>query len=306
MKLKNYVIGIDGGGTKTTTALANLGGKILKTVKTGPSSPRNVGPKIAAKNLAKGIKQVLRKGKISSTFIGLAAIEEEPSLGQEIKKELLKQKGISQIFKGKFQIESDQITAFYSGTDKKDGIVLITGTGCVAHGWRKQKEAKVSGWGIMADEGSAFWVGQKAFQAVLKDLDKRGQKTLITNLILKEIKIKSTQELLKKVYSENLINIIPYFSILCDEASIKGDKIAKQIMKDAAKELILSAKTVIYALGFKKEEFPLVLVGGMFKSKIILCMVEQEIKKIAPKAEIIKPKTEPVSGAIKLALKSIQ
>jgi len=301
MKLKNYVIGIDGGGTKTITALADLKGKILKTVKTGPSSPRNVGPKIAAENLAKGIKQVLGKGKISSTFIGLAAIEEEAKK-QEIKKELLKQKGISQIFKEKFQIGSDQIAAFYSGTDKKDGIVLIAGTGCVAHGWRKQKEAKVSGWGIMADEGSAFWVGQKAFQAALKDLDKRGQKTLITNLMLKELKIKSTQELLKKVYSENLINIIPYFSILCDEASIKGDKIAKQIMKDAAKELILSAKTVISGLGFKKEEFPLVLVGGMFKSKIILDTVMQEIKKIAPKAEIIRPKIEPVMGAIKLAL----
>jgi len=70
---KKYVIGVDGGGTKTISALANLEGKILASGKSGPSNIRKVGLKIAVENIAKAIKKVLRKTEksdILSTFIG--------------------------------------------------------------------------------------------------------------------------------------------------------------------------------------------------------------------------------------------
>lgn len=300
-KEKHYIIGIDGGGTKTVAAIADLKGKILKTAKTGSSSPVNVGVKIATVNIAKAIKKVLRKGEILSTFIGLAAIQEEPRFKKEIKKELLKYKEISSIFKGKLEIGSDQIVAYRAGSDKKDGVLIIAGTGCVAHGWNKGKELTAGGWHWLADEGSAFWTGQKAFQAVMKDLDKRGSKTLITDLAFKKLKAKNTQEFLKKVYSENFIKNISFFSIFTDNANKKGDEIAKEILKEAGKELALSAKTVIKVLGMQKRRFPLVLVGGMFKSEIILNTVKKEIKKVAPKVKFVHLKKEPVIGAVKLA-----
>jgi len=158
---KNYVIGVDGGGTKTIAALATLKGDILLREKSGPSSPRNVGTEKAALSIAEAIHPLLkRKGKIVSTAIALPAIEEEY---QEKKEEILnylrKQKKISKVFSGKVEIFSDQLTAFRAGTKEKNGIVLISGTGCVAHGWKGNREAKASGWGYFSDEGSAFWAG---------------------------------------------------------------------------------------------------------------------------------------------------
>lgn len=305
MKKNQYIIGIDGGGTKTTVALADLKGKIFKIAKGGPSSPVNVGVKTASKNIAEGIKKILRKEEVISTFIGLAAIQEEPRYKKEILNELKKYKEISQIFKGKIEIGSDQIVAFRSETDKKDGVLIIAGTGCVAHGWRGHREFTASGWHWLADEGSAFWVGQRAFQAVLKNLDERGKKTLLKELAFKELKVKNTEQLLNKVYSEPL-KTIPIFSILTDNASKKGDKIAIEILESAGKELALAAKTVLKKLKMEKEEFPLVLVGGMFKSKMILEIVKKEIKKVAPKANFILPRKEPVIGAIKLANENIK
>lgn len=145
-----YVIGVDGGGTKTIAALADLEGRVLTIAKSGSSNPRNVGIKRAAENIAKAIRGLLKnkKRKILSTFIGLAALEEEYKLKkEEIKKELLKQRGVSKKALGKITIGSDQIIAFRSATDKKEGVLLIAGTGCVAHGWRAGREAKASGWG---------------------------------------------------------------------------------------------------------------------------------------------------------------
>lgn len=303
-KIGGYVIGVDGGATKTVAALADLKGKILRLAKSGPSSPRNVGPKLAAKNIAEGIGKVLGK-EILSTFIGLPAVEEEGWRKEKLLRGLLKFKKISPIFKGKVKIGSDQIVAYRSGTEEKEGVLLIAGTGSVAHGWWGEKEVKVSGWGWLADEGGAFFIGQRVFQAVLKDLDDRGPKTLLTKLIFKELKIKKEEEFLNFVY-QNPIEIIPSFSILVDKATKKEDRVAKDILIEAAKELTLSAITVIKKLTppFARERagFPLVLVGSLFKSKIFLNEVKKEIKKFAPKVQFIFPKKDPVIGAVKLAI----
>jgi len=300
-----YVIGVDGGGTKTSAALADLEGKILKIAQAGPSSPRNVGPKIAAQNIAKSINKVLKKGKVLSTFIGLAAVEEGPRLKKEVKKELLKQKEISRIFQGKLKIGSDQIIAFRSGTNEKEGVLLIAGTGCVVHGWHKDKEVHVSGWGWLADEGSAFWVGQRAFQAVLKDLDGRGPRTLITKIVFRELNIKNEQDLMLKIYSENPVLVIPLFSLFCDKASRKDDRVARNIMTEAGRELVLSLKTAIKKLNFQRDKFPLVLVGGMFNSGIVLDIVKREIKDFAPKVKLIQLKQGSLRGAVRLAIEEI-
>ena len=55
---QGYVIGVDGGGTRTTVVLADLNGKVLNTAEAGPASPRNLGVELAAKNVAKAIKAV--------------------------------------------------------------------------------------------------------------------------------------------------------------------------------------------------------------------------------------------------------
>lgn len=185
------------------------------------------------------------------------------------------------------------------------GVVLIAGTGCAAHGWQGKKEFHASGWGWLNDEGSAFWVGQEAYRAVLKDLDGRGARTLMTGLFLKKFNVKDAGGLKRKIhFQNNPIKIVPLLSILADEAAIKKDKIACSILKEAGRELGLAVNTVIKKLDFKKQEFPVVLTGGMFKSKIVLETVKKEIKKYASGANFILPKKDPVVGAIKLALEN--
>jgi len=306
----HYVIGVDGGGVKTFAALANLDGKILATAKTGSSSPRNVGFEKAIDNVAEVIELLLKRIKnknIVSVFLGLPCLEEEFK-GKEAKiiKALKKHKRILPIFKSKLIIGSDQLVGFRSGTDQKEGIVIIAGSGHVVHGWRDKKEIKISGWGYLTEKGSAFWVGQRGLEAVLEDLDKSGPKTLITKLIFKELKIKKREELLEKIYSKDLHKNICSISVLVDKAGRRKDRVAKKILVNGGFELAKMAKLAIRKLGFQKRKFPLVLIGSMFKSKIILETVKKEIKKFAPKVEIIKPEKEPVIGAINLAIEAIK
>jgi N-acetylglucosamine kinase-like BadF-type ATPase len=301
---KKYVIGVDGGGTKTMAALADSEGKISKLVKTGPSNLRNVGIGKAILNIREAIKRVKKGKKIGSIFIGLAAIEEEFKFKKEkIKREIRKEIK----FRGKLEIGSDQIVAFRSGTDEKNGIVLIAGTGAVCHGWKNGKEAKTGGWGWLDDEGSGFWVGQRGFQAIFKELDGRGEKTLITKLVFKNWRLKKKEDFLKKVYGKDSIRQVSLISRIVDEAAKRGDRIARKIMEEAGKELVFSTKKVIEKLNFKNEEFPIVLIGRVFESEIVLKIVKKEIKKIVPKAQFLIPqiKIEPVIGAVKLAIENL-
>jgi len=303
--LKEVVIGVDGGGTKTTTALATLEGKILKLVKTGSSSPRNIGIKKATDNIAIAIKKVLKRDKkIISTFIGLPAVAEEfKGKKKEIRKELFKK--IPEIFKGKVEIGSDQEVAFKSGSKQKDGVLIIAGTGSVVCGWKGKKQVNVSGWGWLADEGSAFFIGQKTFQAIFKDLDGRGPETLLTKLTFKELKLRKKEDLVNFIYSKNPTETVPLLSIICEKASKKRDKVAKSILIEAARELAFGANIVIRKLNFKDLKFPLVLVGGIFKSDIVVKRIKKEIKKIAPKAKFVLVKNKTVLGAVKLAIERI-
>jgi N-acetylglucosamine kinase-like BadF-type ATPase len=76
-------------------------------------------------------------------------------------------------------------------------------------------------------------------------------------------------------------------------------------MEEAVKELVMSATTVINKLNFQKQIFPMVLVGGMFDSKITSQVFIKEVKKIAEKAKFLKPKENPVIGAVKLAIEQL-
>lgn len=305
---KQFVIGVDGGGTKTVVVLADMGGKIIKRVVVGSANPRNIGIEAAVKNIAAGIYDVIkggRSGKVVSTFIGLPAIEEEyKDKKPAIIRELKKNKKIAAIFKGKVNIGSDQLVAFRSGANGKDGIVAIAGTGCAVHGWNNGRQVKVNGWGWLADEGSAFWIGQKTFQAILKSFDDRVQDTILEKIALKDLKLKSLDKLVDFVYADFAKNIPVLFRV-CDEAASNGDRIAREILITAGKEISLSVREVAAKLIFS-EPTPLVLVGGAYISRWVADTAMNEIERYYPKRFDFIVAGDPVVGAVKLAIESVK
>ncbi len=303
-----FVIGVDGGGTKTAVALADMNGKIISRAISGASNPRNVGIEVAAKNIAAGISGVLKNKKninIASVFIGLPALEEEYKDKKSlIIRELKKDKKIASIFNGKVKIGSDQLVAFCAGANGKDGIVAIAGTGCAVHGWNGKEEVKVNGWGWLADEGSAFWVGQKTFQAILKSYDGRALDTILEKMALKILKIKNFDKLVDFVYADFSKNI-PLFFKICDEAAIAGDKVAREILVAAGKEISLSVRDVAAKLHFF-EAAPLVFVGGVYLSRLVADTAMDEIERYYPGKFDFVVVDNPVIGAVRLAIRGIK
>ena len=310
-KNQKYVIGVDGGGTKTVAVLANLNGKVLARAEVGPSNINKIGFKHAIDNIVKVLTQVSQeyeKDKIVFIYLGLAAgLERDKRKKKEIKKQLLLIPSLSWVLPKNISIEGDQLIAFRSGTEEKQGIIIIAGTGSIVMGWdKKGKEVIVGGWDyLLGDDGSGFWIGKKALQAVCLSIDGFNSKSLLHSMILKKLKIKTEKDLMQEIYKPEMIKNIASLAPLVETAAKTGDKTAKDILFQASNELIIRANLAIKKLNLENKFFPLVLAGGVFKSKIILTKVKKDIKIIAPKANFIRPKQEPVIGAMKLALEQI-
>ena len=306
-----YLIGVDGGGTKTESIIAKENEEIISFGESGSANIRNVGIDNATSNIAKAIEDSFTKMKtegkieVASIFIGIPSFAEEYRDREgEIRDEIFKKITLFLVQKERIFIDSDQRVAFRAGTDKRDGVVVIAGTGSVVRGWNKKREHKSCGWGYLAEVTGAFRVGQRAYQEVAKALDGRREKTLLTEVFLNFFGVKDIIELNKIVYSKNPIDIISPASLVVSEAAEKGDSVARDILNDASRELAIATKNTIDNLDFR-EDFPLVLSGGMFKSDIFLENFKREVLKDVSSAKIILLKEKPTVGAIKLAKEAI-
>jgi N-acetylglucosamine kinase-like BadF-type ATPase len=297
---KEFVIGIDGGGTKTIAALADLKGKILKEIEIGSTNPNKIGFERAILNLRRLISRISKNKKVKVAYLGLAGgLERDKEKRERIRKDLQK------FFDFPIFVNGDQKIAFRAGTDEKDGIVVIAGTGAIAMGWKGEKEAISGGWDwLIGDQGSAFWVGKKVLEEIGRSLDGRKKDFELKKFIFKKLKIKKETNLYKNFYCEDFVAKVASISKFVDEFS-KRDRFSKEILIEAAKEVSKMAILVIKKLNFEREKFPIVFVGGMFKSEIFREKVEREIKKVARRTNFILLKKKPVVGAIKLAIENL-
>lgn len=304
-------MGIDGGGTKTAMVLADQNGRILASIKTGQSNVHNAASKEIAGEIREGMFALFKKAKLSkltrfaAVGIGLAGLDSKKDYG--VARNIFK-KALSGHLPGtgKIKIVNDTVIGFWSGTDKREGICMIGGTGSNCYGITKRgKEAWASGLGhILADEGGGYYQGLRALKAAAKSFDGRGPKSLLEKMILKHYSVKNIRDLIPiiyyKPYGKSDIGQLAY---LVEDACVKGDKVALQIAGDSADELVLMVKAVAEKLKFKKQSFDLVLIGGVIQGDpFVNRRFKREIRKLYPKVRLIIPKNKPVIGAVKLAL----
>jgi N-acetylglucosamine kinase-like BadF-type ATPase len=298
---KGFVIGIDGGGTKTIAALADFKRKICKEIEIGPTNPNKIGFERTIFDLKKLISNISKNKKIKIAYLGLAGgLERDKEKRERIRKEL------QRFFKFPIFVDGDQKIAFRAGTDEKNGIVVIAGTGAIAMGWKGKKVAISGGWDwLIGDQGSGFWVGKKVLEEIGKALDGRRKDFKLKKFIFKKLNIKREIDLYKNFYCADFVTGVALISRLVDKFSKRGDGFSKQILIEAANEVSKMAISVIKKLRFEKEKFPVVFTGGMFKSKIFRERVKNQIKKVAKNAKIILLRKKPVIGAIKLAIEKL-
>ena len=185
-----YIVGIDGGGTKTKLTVCTLAGEIVHSVVAGPSNILSSGYETARQ----AIRDVMQMGMIDTGYglencmalcIGVAG-----AARTHVKEQLetiIREKGYSNAL----VITHDAETALVGGTGGREGLLVIAGTGAICFGKNKEGVThRVGGWGhIIGDEGSAYRIGVHILNAVMKAYDGRGKKTCLTPLLLERMEL---------------------------------------------------------------------------------------------------------------------
>jgi N-acetylglucosamine kinase-like BadF-type ATPase len=95
---------------------------------------------------------------------------------------------------------------------------------------------------------------------------------------------------------------IAAFSKVVIEAAQEGDEVAREILKDAGKELGRAAITVIRKLKMEQERFQVTFVGGVFAAgELVIAPLRDQITRFARKAFIANPSFSPTVAAGRMA-----
>jgi len=304
-----FVVGIDGGGTKTVGVLADDKGLIHAAATTGATNPNGVGYERTEQEIKALLTELARQApsqfsELSFLFAGMSGVDREPD---KIR--------MSEIYSRylpdscRILVDNDAVNALYSGTLGEPGVVHISGTGSITFGVNHNGErARVGGWGyLMGDEGSGFSIGRKILRAVFNEYDGHGNPTLLTNLILEQTEKTSVPDLIPLVYQhENPREIIASFSRLAVIAAEKGDAESQAILLSAGKEMGENNHHLIQKLFTEKEEMvPVVLAGGVYtNAEWYIPAIKEELARLPFKTKIILPAHTPAGGSVLAALRS--
>ena len=306
-----YILGVDGGGTKTTVQIADTDGNIISQVISGSSSYKSVGINIAIGNLNTAVFEAAKKLKSSgdihfiSSCFGFAGHD----VGEDsraYRKIVFNKKLRNYLNPERTIICNDTRIGLKIGSENKNKIIIIAGTGSNCLGTNEDgKEAEASGWDfILADEGSGYSVGIKALKAVMKAYDGRGEKTLLSRTILQELNLNEIQDLVRWAYGESFSkDKISALAKTVGNTAKMGDRVSIDILAEEAEEAVISVTAVADKIGFKDKDFDLVLVGGLFKCKeYFMDILMNRLRGNFPKIKFIPLIENPVEGAIKIAI----
>lgn len=304
--IMQWLIGIDGGGTKTVGCAADSTGRILGRVEKGPSNYHTTGLADFKAVIAGIVYELaagcgLKKTDLRVVSLGLAGADRLQD--SEIIMGALAELGLS----CHYIINTDAKAALAAGLGKTEGIVLIAGTGSVAYGVNKQGEViRAGGWGhVASDEGSGYAIGRQALVRGIKAAEGRDKKTVLVPMIIGHLGLKSWDELIGFINNRTTTKAdIASLAQVVAEAARAADSVAAEILSQAGDDLANLVQSVI-TRGFEPGEPVQVCLYGSVVNNLEL--IQRRLKAaLDGKATLVSSSKEAAAGAVLIGLEWIQ
>ena len=298
-----YLVGFDGGGTKTECVVCDSTGRVVGMGIAGPSNYHNVGLDGALSALKASFRRAtagsgLTRGLELEACLGLAGLDSPEDLR-------MVKEGVAST--GLFSdpvVVNDWRTALAGAFPDGPGIIVIAGTGCVAAGRDADgRVLRVGGWGsVIDDRGSAYDIGRDALYAAMRDYDSRGPSTTLLARLMRRLRAKEPQGLIERVYLGAMS--VTEIAALCEvvaEAASAGDGVSRKILREKGALLGELAVTVGRELGLDAPR--IALFGGVFKAgRPLLDPFRKSVKEASPGARFVASRLTPACGGVVLLL----
>jgi N-acetylglucosamine kinase-like BadF-type ATPase len=302
---RRWVLGVDGGATKTLAAAYDVETGRLATGESGPSNPHAAGFDGAGAALHEAVAEAVtragaRPDQIAAAVLAVASVDTEDS-AKRLLDDIAPLHDVALTF-----MTNDVVAAWASGTWGKPGVAAISGTGSNVFGvgtdgatWR------CGGWDyLLGDEGAGVWIGLEAMRRATRHRDGRGPWTALVPRLVEVYGMADVADLHEIVYQKLQKSEIAAFARHVSEVADAGDAVAAEILADAGRQLAEQVVTVIRRLDLP-ERFPVALVGSTYKAgpRLVDPLIAG-VRAVAPGAELARPAIPPVGGSLWLAARA--
>ena len=303
--MSGIVAGVDGGGSKTLVMLADERGTEIVSVEGGPSAVRPGEAERSAMTIAGAVRDALAAAGMSHVMpkvlcVGVAGV------GREAERQALWQSLMSADVAEEVVVHADATIALDDAFGDGAGILLIAGTGSIAHGRGPTGTlARCGGWGpVFGDEGSGCWMGRRALSIVTAAHDGREPETLLTGAIMTAAEVDRLEDLIPWAATATPAMFAGLAPAIATSAEA-GDLRANALLSIAAEELSLHVRTLARRLfGDEQAAAPVAFAGGLLsRGTLLRKRLEHRLKSAVPGAQIRAEDVIPARGAVRGALR---
>jgi N-acetylglucosamine kinase len=301
-----FVVGIDGGGSGTTTVLVAADGTLVGTAAAGPSNFQVVGEATAIGAVSAALTELLNAAGIlardlSVVAAGLAGLHtaQDRARFASLLGALVPDSGV--------MICTDADVALAATAGAGPGIAVIAGTGSIALGRsREGKTARSGGWGyLIGDEGSAYALALGGLQAASRGLDGRAPRSSLAGAFAHALGVDHFDDLLRPLYGPPPLTRqqIAQLAPLVTMCATSGDPAACRLLTQAGEDLAALVVAVGTTLQLGDQPFPVGCSGGVWQAGPLLDgPFRKQVLHAFPMAHIGPPALAPAAGAAFLAL----
>lgn len=300
-----FVIGMDGGGTKTKVCVMDLEGSEIDVVFGGGMNINGLGREGVLRNMAEIFAEIKNRcgdwSQLKALCIGAAGIS-----NPELREALMLSVKLAGIEVNPV-IFGDQHAALYGAHCQGKGIILIAGTGSICFGLDgKGKEARTGGWGyLIDDEGSGYALGRDVLSAIAQAEDGRIPPTCMRKPVFDQLGIDNINGMIKFIYADTTgKKEIAALAIHIMKAYEAGEEAAVASLEKAADKLADMVVPVVRKL--KLEEGEIAFCGSVItKNEVVIEKLKNKLKAMFPKLKCIQPKQDAAFGAALRALEEV-
>jgi glucosamine kinase len=308
-----YVMGVDGGATKTLAAVMDMHDGVVHLGHGGSSNPDAVGREAAGGALLTAAAQALERTGIAMAELDGAVLAMAGTDTDAIRAlvapggSLARAGGWSASEAEVWVVVNDVVGAWAAATGATPGVGVISGTGSNVLGVGAQARPwRAGGWGhVLGDEGSGYWLSVQSIKASLRERDGTGPPTALSAAAVRFFGVDSVEAVASLVYSKPLSKgELAAFAIETARAANEGDTVARELYERAAAELGEQVKAAIRETALEGA-FPVGLIGGGFKAGAVFVEpLSAAIHELAPQARIGTVSMAPVGGCVLLAARA--
>jgi glucosamine kinase len=296
-----YLLGVDGGATKTLAAVLDLEQSVLHLGHGGPSNEDAVGADAAVRALLGAADEAIASAGIAEEQLGSAVLAIAGTDTAAVAANVRRARTESWL------VVNDVVAAWATATGAAPGVAVISGTGSNVFGVGHDGSSwRAGGWGhLLGDEGSGYWLGVQSIRAALRDREASGPATALSDAVPAFFGEASVEAVASRVYSKPLTKgEIAAFAVETATLAVGGDAVAGELYELGASALAAQITAVIARAGLSGA-FPVGLIGSAFKAgAVFIEPLTRAVREHAPQARVATVEMAPVGGSLLLAARA--